>query len=69
LVYSGKDVSEAGVAFWDLVVLTARDEVQSAAYRQQINDKLRWGQLPRGVQYLVFSDPPGPKVGELNTSL
>ena len=58
------DIHELGVEFWDLVVLTARNETQKKAYQAQINNKLRWGELPLGVNYLVFCDPPGPKIGK-----
>ena len=67
-IVAGADVRSVGVEFWDVVVLTARDEAQCAAYKQQISDKLRWGQLPQGVPYLVFPDPPGPKVGEYSVA-
>ncbi|KAG8548926.1 hypothetical protein GDO81_023484 [Engystomops pustulosus] len=49
--------------FWDVVVITAADARQEGAYRQQIADKLARRELPLGVRYHVFSDPPGPKIG------
>lgn len=50
--------------FWDLVVLTASDEAQACAYRQQIESKLAKKELPIGIEYIVYSDPPGPKIGK-----
>ena len=50
--------------FWDVVVVTAVDESQRDAYKLQISEKIARKELPLGVQYKVFSDPPGSKVGE-----
>lgn len=49
--------------FWDLVVLTAVDEDQRVSYELQIKDKLGRKELPLGVPYHVFADPPGCKIG------
>ncbi|XP_018432392.1 PREDICTED: fucose-1-phosphate guanylyltransferase isoform X2 [Nanorana parkeri] len=49
--------------FWDVIVITAADKQQERAYQQQIADKLTRKELPLGVRYHVFSDPPGPKIG------
>ncbi|XP_072275578.1 fucose-1-phosphate guanylyltransferase [Pyxicephalus adspersus] len=49
--------------FWDVIVITAADKQQERAYQQQIADKLARKELPLGVRYHVFSDPPGPKIG------
>ena len=57
-------MKETGIAFWDLVVLTGRDETQAQAYRDQLDKKLQRQELPRGVTFRVFADPPGPKIGE-----
>lgn len=51
--------------FWDVIAITAADQQQEQAYQQQIADKLARKELPLGVRYHVFSDPPGPKIGEL----
>jgi len=51
------------VPFWDVVVLTASDADQKLAYESQLAGKLRRREIPRGVDYLVFADPPGPKIG------
>ncbi|XP_068731134.1 fucose-1-phosphate guanylyltransferase-like [Montipora capricornis] len=57
----GKDVGD--IPFWDAVVITALDESQKEAYEIQVQCKLDRGELPLGVKYLVFHDPPGPKIG------
>lgn len=49
--------------FWDLVAITAADAEQERAFRRQLAAKLRGGELPLGVRYHVFVDPPGPKIG------
>lgn len=49
--------------FWDVVVLTAVDEDQRIAYEFQIKEKLSRRELPLGVPYHVFADPPGFKIG------
>ncbi|XP_035420372.1 fucose-1-phosphate guanylyltransferase isoform X2 [Cygnus atratus] len=49
--------------FWDLVGITAADGEQELAYRRQLSAKLAGGELPLGVRYHVFVDPPGPKIG------
>lgn len=49
--------------FWDVVVITAADEKQELAYKQQLSEKLKRKELPLGVNYHVFTDPPGTKIG------
>lgn len=50
--------------FWDVVVVTAVDGIQREAYELQISEKVDRKELPLGIHYKVFSDPPGPKIGE-----
>lgn len=50
--------------FWDVVVLTAVDVDQREAYELQISEKVGRKELPLGIHYKVFSDPPGSKIGE-----
>lgn len=50
--------------FWDVVVVTAADKNQREAYELQISHKVDRKELPLGIHYKVFSDPPGSKVGE-----
>ena len=59
----GQDLRELGEPFWDMVVLTARDDVQKQAYEMQLENKLNCDELPKGILFKVFADPPGPKVG------
>lgn len=54
---------EVDIAFWNIVVITALDESQKNAYEIQLQAKLARGELPLGVKYHVFYDPPGPKIG------
>ncbi|NXT60094.1 FPGT guanylyltransferase, partial [Chaetops frenatus] len=39
------------------------------AFREQLAEKLRRGQLPGGVRYLVCADPPGPRIGNGGSTL
>ncbi|XP_029106591.1 fucose-1-phosphate guanylyltransferase [Scleropages formosus] len=55
--------------FWDVVVVTAVDEEQKRAFEAQISGKLRRKELPLGVRYHVFADPPGPKIGNGGSTL
>ena len=59
----GKSKYEIAFRFWDVVVLTASDNEQKLAYEMQIAGKLHRREIPQGVDYLVISDPPGPKIG------
>lgn len=58
---SGKTVQTG--EFWDVVVITAVDKKQEIAYQKQLSEKLKRKELPLGVDYHVFADPPGPKIG------
>ncbi|XP_076789552.1 fucose-1-phosphate guanylyltransferase isoform X2 [Arvicanthis niloticus] len=49
--------------FWDVVAITAADEKQELSYKQQLSEKLKKKELPLGVQYHVFPDPAGTKIG------
>ncbi|XP_066499787.1 serine/threonine-protein kinase TNNI3K isoform X1 [Hoplias malabaricus] len=55
--------------FWDLVVITAVDEDQRVAYKLQIREKCDRKELPVGVSYHVFADPPGYKIGNGGSTL
>ncbi|XP_066453884.1 fucose-1-phosphate guanylyltransferase isoform X1 [Eleutherodactylus coqui] len=68
--YSGLRGREAQPGeFWDVVVITAADRQQERAYQRQIADKVARKELPLGVRYHVFSDPPGPKIGNGGSTL
>ncbi|XP_032237107.1 fucose-1-phosphate guanylyltransferase [Nematostella vectensis] len=51
------------IPFWDIIVITASDAAQKKAFEIQLEAKLKRKELPLGPIYHVFSDPPGPKVG------
>ncbi|XP_042640706.1 fucose-1-phosphate guanylyltransferase isoform X2 [Tyto alba] len=55
--------------FWDVVALTAADAEQALGYRRQLAEKLSRKELPFGVRYHVFVDPPGPKIGNGGSTL
>nr|XP_040041243.1 fucose-1-phosphate guanylyltransferase [Gasterosteus aculeatus aculeatus] len=55
--------------FWDVVAVTAADESQRAAYELQVRQKVARKELPLGPHYKVFSDPPGPKIGNGGSTL
>nr|XP_055197174.1 fucose-1-phosphate guanylyltransferase isoform X1 [Nyctereutes procyonoides] len=55
--------------FWDIVAITAADEKQELAYKQQLSEKLKRKELPLGVQYHVFVDPAGTKIGNGGSTL
>ncbi|XP_070764999.1 fucose-1-phosphate guanylyltransferase [Enoplosus armatus] len=55
--------------FWDVVVVTAVDQSQREAYELQISEKVDRKELPLGLQYKVFSDPPGSKIGNGGSTL
>ncbi|KAF6344918.1 hypothetical protein mRhiFer1_010282 [Rhinolophus ferrumequinum] len=63
----GKPV--AAGEFWDIVAITAADEKQELAYKQQLSEKLKKRELPLGVQYHVFVDPAGAKIGNGGSTL
>lgn len=55
--------------FWDVIAITAADEQQGLAYQQQLSEKLNRKELPLGVQYHVFVDPAGTKIGNGGSTL
>ncbi len=54
--------------FWDVVILTASDPAQAAAYDAQLQAKVASHEIPSS-RYHVISDPPGPKVGNGGATL
>ncbi len=48
---------------WDYVILTASNEAQAAAYREQLRYRLDNGLLPTTAGYAVLPDPDGKRVG------
>lgn len=48
---------------WDYVILTASNEDQAKAFREQIDFRLKQGFLPQQTVYAVLPDPEGKRVG------
>ena len=48
---------------WDYVILTASNEAQADAYREQIQYRLENDLLPASTKYAVLPDPDGKRVG------
>ena len=48
---------------WDYIILTASNEAQAMAYRNQIENRLEKGLLPEETTYAVLLDPEGKRVG------
>lgn len=57
------------VALWDYVILTASNESQATAYRQQIDYRLKQGVLPKSTHYAVLPDHEGKRVGSGGATL
>lgn len=57
------------VALWDYVILTASNEEQAQAYRQQIDYRLKQGVLPQNTHYAVLPDFEGKRVGSGGATL
>jgi len=64
----GRNPHEAGIPFWDLVVISAGDHSQEEWYREQLNLKQTVGELPL-VNYLCVADPPGSRIGSGGSTL
>lgn len=48
---------------WDYIILTASNEAQATAYRNQIENRLEKGLLSEETTYAVLPDPEGKRVG------
>ena len=58
-----KSLAREDYPAWDYVLLTASNEDQAEAYRQQLTYRLDQGKLPSGTRYAVVPDPDGRRVG------
>lgn len=56
-------------AEWDIVVLTASNECQSAIYRRQIGYRVENGLLPAGVRFEVVPDYNNSRIGSGGATL
>jgi fucose-1-phosphate guanylyltransferase len=54
---------------WDVIVITAADAGQQAAYEAQVQSELEQGHLPSRSDWLVVADKPGPKIGAGGSTL
>ena len=63
------DGAAAGAGGWDVIVITAADAGQQAAYEAQVESELAQGHLPARSEWLVVADKPGPKIGAGGSTL
>lgn len=54
---------------WDYIILTASNESQASAYRNQIQYRLDNKMLPQDCHYAVLPDPDGKRVGSGGATL
>ncbi|XP_013776457.1 fucose-1-phosphate guanylyltransferase-like [Limulus polyphemus] len=59
----GREKKYFHVPFWDVVAITTADEEQKRAFEEQIKRKCSSHDLPLGIPFHVFADPPGLKIG------
>lgn len=59
----------AAQAGWDVCVLTAADERQAIAYRQQLDWRRQGGLLPARTRFLAMADPGGRHIGSGGATL
>ena len=64
-----REKSREKTDFWDVVVLTAADDEQARAYREQVRWRQELGQIPASCAYHVVPDPPGCKIGNGGATL
>ena len=62
-------LSNPNIPLWDYVILTSSNEQQAAAYRAQIEYRLKNGMLPGKTHYTVLPDPDGKRVGSGGATL
>lgn len=60
---------KGGISTWDWIVLTASNDMQAAAYREQIDYRLKKGYLPKNTKYAVIPDRDGMRVGSGGATL
>eukprot|EP01132_Coremiostelium_polycephalum_P009737 gene9737-11958_t len=49
--------------FWDIIVITAIDDLQKNYYENVLKKKVQDKEIPSFVKYYVIADPKGPKIG------
>lgn len=64
-----RSLYRADFPVWDYVILTASNEAQANAYRQQIALRMEKNLLPTRTHYAVLPDPDGLRVGSGGATL
>ena len=54
---------------WDICIITASNEDQAAAYRLQLEQRIKSKLLPSTTRFLVIPDPEGKRVGSGGATL
>lgn len=62
-------INKNGVSNWNWIILTASNEEQAKAYREEIDYRLKRKLLPRETQYAVIPDQKGKRVGSGGATL
>ena len=60
-----RSLHRADFPVWDYIILTASNEAQANAYRQQIAIRRAKNLLPERTHYAVLPDPDGLRVGSV----
>lgn len=64
-----KSLSRSRFAKWDYIVLTASNESQAKAYREQLDYRIKGGYLSDDTKYAVIPDTDGKRVGSGGATL
>lgn len=64
-----RSLHRADFPVWDYIILTASNEAQANAYRQQIAIRRAKNLLPARTHYAVLPDPDGLRVGSGGATL
>ena len=64
-----RSLHRADFPVWDYIILTASNEAQANAYRQQIAIRRAKNLLPEWTHYAVLPDPDGLRVGSGGATL
>ena len=64
-----KSLTNIHYAKWDYVILTASNESQAQAFREQIDYRLKAGRLPLYTHYAVIPDIDGKRIGSGGATL
>lgn len=64
-----RSLHRADFPVWDYIILTASNEAQANAYRQQIAIRRAKNLLPERTHYAVLPDPDGLRVGSGGATL